>query len=117
MWERELGPDSRSLAYALTGIGLTYLAQQNSRAALEPLGRALEIRELHESDWAKKGQTYFALARALWDSNRDRGRARTLAQRAKDAYARSSTKLAEVEGWLSEHSTGSGSGVSKGRPD
>ena len=109
IWERELGLDDRNLAYALTGIGGSYLAEGDPGSALAPLERALKIREAHEVDWSRRAETRFALARALWESKRDRGRARLLAEQAKEAYSKLSgssrmeTKLAEVEDWLRGH--------------
>jgi tetratricopeptide (TPR) repeat protein len=106
IWERELGLDDRNLAYALTGIGSSYLAEGDPDSALAPLERAFRLREALEADWSRRAETRFALARALWESNRDRGRARALAEQAKEGYAKGAgtssmkTKLAEVEGWL-----------------
>jgi tetratricopeptide (TPR) repeat protein len=102
IWERELGPDSRLLAYGLTGIGVSYLAEGSPAGALVPLERALRIRDVQETDDTKRAETAFALARALWESNRDRGRARLLAERAKNMYSASisRTNLDEVQRWL-----------------
>jgi tetratricopeptide (TPR) repeat protein len=108
VWERELGLDHRNLGYALTGIGESFLAEGDASSALAPLERALTIREQHETEPSRLAETRFALARALWDTNRDRARARTLAQRAKDGYAQTSiaSKLADVDGWLHGHDKG-----------
>ena len=76
IWERELGPDNLNLGYALTGIGISYLAEGNAANALVPLERAFKIREAQETDPSRRAETRFALARALWESNRDRARAR-----------------------------------------
>jgi serine/threonine protein kinase/tetratricopeptide (TPR) repeat protein len=108
IWERELGLQDRNLAYALTGIGTSYLAEGDPGSAVAPLERALKIREAHEMDWSRRADTRFALARALWETNRDRSRARALAEQAKDGYAKGSsaamkTRLAEIEGWLRGH--------------
>jgi tetratricopeptide (TPR) repeat protein len=102
IWERELGLEDRNLAYALTGIGVAYLAENDPGSALEPLERAYKIREAHEIDPSRRAETRFALARALWEANRDRVRARALAEQAKEGYAKSvvKPKLAEVESWL-----------------
>ena len=45
------------------------------------------------------------LARALWESGRDRPRARTLAEEAHESYAKAEikTKVAEVDSWLHLH--------------
>src|SRR4029079_1923452 len=80
IWERELGLDDRNLAYALTGIGLSYLAEDDASSALAPLERAYKIREAHELDPSRRAETRFALARSLWETNRDRARARALAE-------------------------------------
>ncbi len=77
IWERELGPDSRNLAYALTGIGVSYLSEGTPANALVPLERAFKIRRLLETDPSRRADTNFALARALWESNRDRSRAQS----------------------------------------
>jgi serine/threonine protein kinase len=108
IWEREVGPDSRSVAYALTGIGTSYLAESNPSNALVPLERAARIRKASETDPAKRAETNFALARALWDSNRDRGRARALAEQARTEYERanSKAKMAPVEAWLRARDSG-----------
>jgi tetratricopeptide (TPR) repeat protein len=102
IWERELGLEDRNLAYALTGIGLSYLADNDPGSALAPLERALKIREAHEVDPSRRAETRFALARSLWEANRDRMRARTLAEQAREGYAKGEVKakVAEVDGWL-----------------
>ena len=105
--ERELGLDAVNLAYPLTGIGVSYLLEGNPASAIVALERALKIRQSQESDPAKRSETQFALARALWESNRDRARARNLAEEAKAGYAKPITKakLAEVEGWIRSHAS------------
>jgi len=102
IWERELGLEDRNLAYALTGIGLSYLAENDPGSALAPLERAFKIREAHEVDPSRRAETRFALARSLWDANRDRMRARTLAEQAREGYAKGEVKakVVEVDGWL-----------------
>jgi eukaryotic-like serine/threonine-protein kinase len=87
IWEREVGPDNRFLAYALTGIGVSFIAEDSPANALVPLEQAFKIRKSQEPDQAKRAETSFALAKALWESNRDRGRARVLAEQARAAYA------------------------------
>ena len=108
IWERELGLDNRNLGYALTGIGISFLAEGSPQSGLVPLERAHKIREAQETDPAKRAETSFALARALWDSNRDRVRARVLAEEARVGYGLAPRKdklRAEVEGWLDAHPT------------
>jgi serine/threonine-protein kinase len=102
IWERELGLDHRNLGYVLTGIGESYLGERDAVSALAPLERAEKIREAKETDPSRRGATRFALARSLWDSNRDRPRALVLATQSREAYGRAGdkAKLAEVDAWL-----------------
>jgi tetratricopeptide (TPR) repeat protein len=102
IWERELGPDSALLAYPLTGIGETYLAEGEANRALVPLARAFKIRQTQDPDRSRRAETKFAYARALWNSNRDRSRARALGEEARADYAeaQSRDKLVPVEEWL-----------------
>jgi tetratricopeptide (TPR) repeat protein len=106
IWERELGADNLNLGYALTGIGLSYLGEKNPNAALVPLERAFRIREAQELEPSRRAETRFALARALWDSRRDRGRSTTLAADASSTYAKAGAvgKASEIDSWLREHS-------------
>jgi tetratricopeptide (TPR) repeat protein len=105
--ERELGLDAVNLSYPLLGIGVSYLMEGNPVSAIVPLERAFKIRQANDLDPAKRAEASFALARALWESNRDRARARSLAEEAKAGYAKPNTKakLAEVEGWLRSHAS------------
>jgi tetratricopeptide (TPR) repeat protein len=105
IWERELGLDNPDLAYALTGIGVSYLAEGDAISAITPLERAFKIREAQETDPSRRAETRFALARALWESGRDRVRARALAQEAREGYAKAelTAKLADVDTWLHAH--------------
>jgi tetratricopeptide (TPR) repeat protein len=102
IWERELGLEHRNLAYALTGIGESYLDERDPVPALAPLERAWKIREAKETDPVRRGATRFALARALWDSERDPARAEQLARGARDAYAKGNdkAKVSDVDAWL-----------------
>jgi serine/threonine protein kinase len=107
IWERELGLDHRNLGYVLTGIGESYLAERDALSALAPLERAWKIREAKETGPARRGETRFALARALWDSERDRARATGLAQGAREAYAQAGdkAKASEIDAWLAQRKT------------
>ncbi|HEX4405436.1 MAG TPA: serine/threonine-protein kinase [Polyangia bacterium] len=111
IWERELGLDARILAYALTGIGVSYLGERDAMSAVAPLERAWKIREAKETDPGRRGETLFALARALWDADRDRHRAQALGQTARAAYAKvgqpsMSTKVGDVDTWLAQRQKG-----------
>ena len=98
IWERELGLDNRNLAYALTGIGVSYLSEGDAANAIVPLERAFKIREAQETDPSRRAETRFALARALWESGRDRRRARSLAEQARDSYAKAELKTKRRRG-------------------
>jgi eukaryotic-like serine/threonine-protein kinase len=108
IWERELGLDNRDLGFALTGIGVSYLSEGDPTSAIVPLERAFKIREAQESDPSRRAETRFALARALWGAGRDRGRARVLAEEAREGYVKAVAKgkLAEVDSWLRGHGAG-----------
>jgi tetratricopeptide (TPR) repeat protein len=106
MWEAQLGPDHPSLGYPLTGIGAALWKLGRADEAVAPLERALRIREAHEPDPPTVAETRLALARALWDSGRDRARARRLAEQAREAYdrAKSTARPAqETRAWLAAH--------------
>ena len=105
IWERELGPDNLNLGYALTGLGVSYLGEGKAAVALASLERAFKIREAQDPEPSRRADTSFALARALWEANRDRSRARTLAVQARERYLRSEAeaKVAAVDGWLRAH--------------
>ena len=77
IWERELGLEDRNLAYALTGIGITYLARERSGQRAGAAG-ARATRFARRTRWirSRRAETRFALARSLWEANRDRARAR-----------------------------------------
>ena len=119
IWERELGAESVYLGFALTGIGVSYLAEGPPESALPHLERALEIRDSQEKDAARRAETRFALARALWNSKRDRPRAYALALEAKKEYGGATAakdRLMEVEEWLRDRSSAMAVAVSRVNP-
>ena len=105
IWEGELGGENLNLGYALTGIGISYLAEGKAANALAPLERAFKIRESQEPEPTRRAETRFALARALWESSRDRLRARTLAEEALRDYTKAAagSKVTDVQTWLGHH--------------
>ena len=112
IWERELGNEAPILAYSLTGIGVGYLAEGRAANAVDPLERAVKVRAGQDAvdpiDWA---DTWFALAKALWEAGGEQGRAHRLAEEARATYAKAAAakNLAQVELWLRNHgSTQSG---------
>jgi tetratricopeptide (TPR) repeat protein len=102
--EREFGRANAIVAFSLTGIGAALVGLQRPSEALEPLERALEIRRKEDPNGTRIGETEFALARALWDSHRETGRALTLAQSAVRHYGTqpsSAAQRAKIVDWLS----------------
>jgi tetratricopeptide (TPR) repeat protein len=105
IWERVFEPKHPDLAAALAGLGKAYLETDKTEQALRPLERALEIQGVAEGLPQRIAETRFALARALWDSGRDRRRAVDLARQARDGYglANARDKADEVKAWLVTH--------------
>ncbi len=95
------------------------LSQTNLARAIEAQGDASdEAIKLAETAYLRRsrddvtpehrGLTTFLLARLLWPRAEQRGRARTLAQEARDAYASAGsaydTQRAEIDAWIAERS-------------
>ncbi len=102
IWTRELGSDAPVTAYALTGIGVSYLEEGAADAALGPLEQAIRIRGNQNVDPIDQAETEFALARALRASGHDPERSRRLAEEARSVYARlaMAQELALVDAWI-----------------
>ena len=102
-----LGDSHPYLGYPLTGMGDALVESGKAALAIVPLERALAIREARATGAGDLAMTRFALARALWDSKRDRKRALALAQAAAAAYlaaGKAHTRdRAEVVEWQSKH--------------
>jgi eukaryotic-like serine/threonine-protein kinase len=100
----ETHPD---VAYALHGLGETRLAQGRPTDAVQPLERALELRQQLDSRRDELAVSAFALARALWADPPMRPRARELATVARDTYADAGegfeTRRGDVDAWLTDH--------------
>ena len=106
VWNKELPRDHSNVGDSLNGIGASYLGQDEPEPALAPLERALAIREKSGAEPSQIGETRFLLARALWDSGRDRARAGTLAQAARAAYGDKAPwrdKVDAIDRWLAQH--------------
>jgi tetratricopeptide (TPR) repeat protein len=80
-------PREQYVVQALTIQGQAYVSLGQPARALTALERAQAIRLKRPSSPAAAAGTEFALARALWDSGRDRQRAAALAQSARAKFA------------------------------
>ncbi|HYV49861.1 MAG TPA: serine/threonine-protein kinase, partial [Myxococcaceae bacterium] len=98
---RTVGPDDPDLAYSHDGIGESLLGLGHTWTAVGELELALALVE--EQEPLARGDTRFALARALASTGKDPGRARSLATRAVADYQAASRpeKARAVEEWLS----------------
>ena len=105
--ERAHGRDFAGLAKPLTGQGLLALAQARPADAVAPLERALGIGGAQGP--AELAELRLALARALWDSDRDRPRARALVELARAELHAAPTNPArahlteDLATWLADH--------------
>lgn len=106
IWQDELPPGHLYLSYALTGLGRARLATGAPASAIAPLEQALLIRDTTNAEPESRAETMFALAQALWRTDRDRPRAVRLAEKARDllpadAVARR-PMVAALEKWRAE---------------
>jgi tetratricopeptide (TPR) repeat protein/tRNA A-37 threonylcarbamoyl transferase component Bud32 len=100
--EKTLGPDHPLVAVSLTSLGEMLVERRRPREAIDLLERAVRIRTATEEPLPLRVDASFALARALWDSGRDRARARQLAEtaRADAGQADDAEAVAEIGRWL-----------------
>ena len=98
--------DPLNRAFSLIGIGQAYLALAHADKALGPLEDAYALRR-DKAAPVKLAEAERHLARALWETGRDRSRAVLLATQARDRYATvgkgSDRERAEVVAWLAAH--------------
>jgi serine/threonine protein kinase/Tfp pilus assembly protein PilF len=109
--ERTAGPEHFRMIEALAGLASAQLELQRSAEAIATAERGLAIAESSESHQPiRRAGLEFVLARALVEGAGDRRRARTLAERARAAFAEAGGGSAEqreqVETWLREHGEG-----------
>jgi serine/threonine-protein kinase len=112
--EKALGRDHPDVSLSLLSLGELHLKRGKPAEALPLLERAIaHVYPKDENDVA------FALARALWDANKDRPRARSLATQARDSWQQwnNSRKVAEVSQWLQKHEELEGRSRSRGRQE
>jgi hypothetical protein len=97
------GTDAVTLSYAQTGYGIALIGAGRPDEAIAPLEQALPARLGKDTDAEHRGETRFALARALWSRPGDRERARALAREARADYAQvktGATTVAAIDAWL-----------------
>jgi tetratricopeptide (TPR) repeat protein/tRNA A-37 threonylcarbamoyl transferase component Bud32 len=104
--ESALGPQHPSLANSLTSKGNALLDRASPLDAVPVLERALAIRSAAPSDPLELAELRFALARGLWATDSELGRARELAELARRGYAqigeRVASELDVIDTWLGE---------------
>ncbi|WP_257454400.1 protein kinase domain-containing protein [Archangium lipolyticum] len=102
MKEKALGSDSPDLSFSYDGIGQALLAAGRAEEAIAPLEKALSFEDVEPEPLAESG---FALARALWQSEKDFVRALAEASKARERFVQvgKQERVAEVEAWLKSH--------------
>jgi tetratricopeptide (TPR) repeat protein len=109
IFETALGPDHPNVSYPLLGQARAALAQGRPSDAIPLAQRALAVREQSGLAAHEQAVARFMLARALWDApegaGRDRTRAMSLAEQARDGHrgAGAADELAAAQAWIAEH--------------
>jgi tetratricopeptide (TPR) repeat protein/predicted Ser/Thr protein kinase len=107
--QMELAPDHPNLVVDLLQLGEAQLAHGDA-AARATLGRAYQIAANADLSPYMIADVEFAYARALWPEAAERSRALTLAQKARDTYAKApdserfQSLRSHVAKWLGGHS-------------
>jgi hypothetical protein len=96
------------VSHALVRLGHLLVQRGRAKEAIEPLERALSIREgRKETSKTSLAAVRFTLAEALWGAKQDRNRARSLAEQARQDYESAGSDYAEdlreVKRWLARH--------------
>jgi eukaryotic-like serine/threonine-protein kinase len=97
---RDERDDHPLLAEAHGAVGRALVALGRDREAITELEQALQLWEPYKLHSPEQGQARFALARALWDTRRDRPRALELAERAAGEFGADSTESKEALSWV-----------------
>ncbi len=103
--EKALGPDHPDVSYSLENLGAALIGVRQPAQAIPHLERAIALRVKEGAGDGDLAEPRFSLARALWDSGKDRARARALAAAARDGYAGAGQRAEadKVSRWLAEH--------------
>jgi tetratricopeptide (TPR) repeat protein len=100
----KLPPDHVNLVPALIGIGRVEIAAGRPARAIAHLERAEAILVANAADPVDLATCRYALAQALWETNRSRARALALARTAREVFAGAGAARAEdlqaVDDWL-----------------
>ena len=98
---KQATPNPLDLAYTYGGIGQCLVELNQRTEAVDWLEKAVAI---PNPDLLERGNSLFALARALWGKPSARPRALKLAAEAKESYAKSKAAepLARVTAWLAK---------------
>jgi tetratricopeptide (TPR) repeat protein len=107
IWEQTGGKHKGFMARTLVAIGQAQLGLKHPERAIAPLERALKLHGEYKPPPLEVAEARFELAHALWDAQRDRPRARELAQSAwsyfKEAKDAPAEQRAEVAAWIKAH--------------
>jgi tetratricopeptide (TPR) repeat protein len=107
LWEQAHGRDHVDLTNPLIVLAGVALAQGRAADALALAQRAVDLTEAADAPPEDLGETRFLLAQALWAVDRDRPRARLVAEQALADYrsgeADTTQQLDEVQAWLRDH--------------
>jgi len=101
---REIGAGPFVRSYGLTGLGIAFLGDGRPSDAVTPLEAALAARVAAKAAPSFRGESRFALARALWSRPSDRPRALALARQARVDYGADAKVVAAIDGWLASPS-------------
>ncbi len=104
IWERAKGDHPLQLARTLVAIGQAQLGLKRPDQAIAPLETALGLHDRAKSPELELQEARFELARALWDTGRDRKRAVGLARQAWTFFEKAEgveqSQRAEMAAWL-----------------
>ncbi|HEX6835135.1 MAG TPA: protein kinase [Polyangia bacterium] len=103
--ENKLGKEHPSVVYALAGLGDCLIGDHHAADAIAPLERADAIAKKTPLDPDLVSTVRFDLARALWETGRDRQRAVTMARDAQAELAKVGDQdaAADAAAWLAAH--------------
>ncbi|HVE87003.1 MAG TPA: tetratricopeptide repeat protein, partial [Myxococcales bacterium] len=113
--EKVLPSTSMILALSLENIGQAQLSLRKPLDAIPNLEKAVGLYDRNGQEPSESAEARFALARALWDGNRDRRRAVALAEQARSGYeAKKDTEhVRGVTEWQQAHAPGALKGGSR----